>query len=336
MFRRLRSDADVGSRGNGRQEDLGQVAAAKYAAFAVGLAAITALGLFFLAGLRDPWPWAGFTAAALFAIIGPRSWIARAEGATEPVSPELQPVRSSAPPKDEEALGLHSGESHSDPDEVDYLRALRHELRTPLNAVLGFSDVLLSGIDGDINPSQREDLEIIRASGIRLKLLLDSALDISQLAEGTLRLDKEEVDVRELVDRAAAEATQLWSNKREASCALPDDPCVAEADESRLRRSILVLADFLASSHRDAHIALSLEPSDDHLAIEVAAENADRLTLDALPTPAEVLSAEDVTKIRQWPVAVTSELIGRHGGSLYHGSAPSRFLIRLPIEGGEP
>ena len=62
----------------------------------------------------------------------------------------------------------------------------------------------------------------------------------------------ERVDVREVVSRAAEEAVQLWSNKRDTSCVLPEAPCIAEADEARLRRSILVLADFIATSHRDA------------------------------------------------------------------------------------
>jgi K+-sensing histidine kinase KdpD len=211
--------------------------------------------------------------------------------------------------------------------------ALRHEFRTPLNAVLGFSDVLLSGIDGAVNDSQREDLEIIRASGIRLRILLDSALDLSQLAGGELRLDAERTDLRELVARVAQEAGQLWSNKRTAGCTLPEEPCVTEVDEARLRRSILVLADFLATDHRESDITLSLVRSDDHLAIDLTAGGSDRLTLGALPTPVEVLASEDAAEIRRWPVAVTSEIIARHDGSLYHGDAPSRFLIRLPIRG---
>jgi hypothetical protein len=220
----------------------------------------------------------------------------------------------------------------SSDDDVDYLMALRHEFRTPLNAVLGFSDVLLSGIDGEVNDSQREDLEIIRASGIRLRILLDSALDLSQIVDGELRLDADRTDVRDLVARVAVEAGQLWSNKRTAGCTLPDGPCIAAVDEARLRRSILVLADFLATDHRDANIGLSVVLSEGHVAIEVTADPSDRLTIDALPTPAEILASEDANEIRRWPVAVTSEVIARHGGSLYHGHAPSRFLIRLPLQ----
>jgi len=337
--RRSRSGADVGRGGDSLRVELRRVAVLRYRAYASTLALLTGLGLFFAAGVRDGGSWLVFTLSAAAAVVVPRRLLwarsrtePREEAGAKRAPATFRPVATSEsispdPPERLSEPGL-------DPDEVDYLRALRHEFRTPLNAVLGFSDVLLSGIDGEVNASQREDLEIIRASGIRLRVLLDSALDISQLAEGGLRLDTERVDVREVVSRATDEAGQLWSNKRIARCTLPDEPCVAETDEARLRRSILVLADFLATSHREASIALSLTPSGDHVAIEVRAESADRPTLEALPTAAEVLAAEDMTKIRQWPVAVTSELIGRHGGSLYQGSSPSRFMIRLPVGGG--
>lgn len=307
--------------------------ALRFRSYALGLALLTGLGLFFLGDVREVTAWALLAfATALAFIVPPRLLRPSGESPDDFDEPTAREPSSDLPHfarRDSEPVA-HVGQTPG-PDDVDYLRALRHEFRTPLNAVLGFSDVLLRGIDGEVNESQREDLEIIRASGIRLRVLLDSALDITQLAEGELRLDVERVDMCDLVGRAASEAGQLWSSKRELHSALPEAPCLADADEARLRRSILVLADFLATSHRDADIAVRLTPSDDHCAIEVTAETTERQSLEALPTTAEVLAAEDATTIRQWPVAVTSELIGRHGGSLYHGSAPARFMIRLPV-----
>ena len=216
-------------------------------------------------------------------------------------------------------------------DQVDYLMALRHEFRTPLNAVLGFSDVLLGGIDGEINESQQEDLEIIRASGLKLRVLLDSALDLSQLATRDLKLDIEPVDGRDVVERAANEALQLWAGKQGARVSVSDEPCLVATDEARLRRCIVVLADFLATDNRGASIEIELDHSESRLVVSVAAVPSERLTLDALPTPAEVLAAEDPMKVRRWPLAVTSEVIALHGGSLYHGDDPARFVIRLPM-----
>lgn len=301
----------------------------------VGL--LTGLGLFFEARVRDASSWGGFAAGALAGVAG-LAWlvhsalqsfaegarqVAREPGVTEPEA-SVESVHSD----------VSSGaDASAEGGEVDYLMALRHEFRTPLNAVLGFSDVLLSEIDGAVNESQREDLEIIRGSGIRLKVLLDSALDLSQLADSELRLNVERTDIRELVARVTVEAGRLWSNKRAASCTVPEEPCITEADETRLRRSILVLVDFLATDHRDSDIALSLTRSGEYLSIDITAGQSDRLSLNALPTTVEVLASEDAAEIRRWPVAVTAEVISCHYGSLYHGDSPSRFLIRLPVQG---
>jgi len=306
----------------------------RFALYATFVGLLTGFGLYFYAEMRDPSSWGWFVLGGLAAVAG-LAWLARSalRLSLESVPPNrgLEYDRTAAAPAEEERV---EAEEVPDDDEVDYLTALRHEFRTPLNAVLGFSDVLLSGIDGEVNESQREDLEIIRASGIRLKLLLDSALDLSHLADDHLRLNRERIDVRELVSRVAAEAGQLWSNKRSATCVLPEEPCVTEADESRLRRSILVLADFLATDHRDADIEVSLARTGAYLAIEITAGASDRLSFDALPTTESVLASEEASEIRRWPVAVTAEVISRHQGSLYHGNAPSRFLVRLPLQGG--
>jgi len=306
---------------------------ARFGGYLSLLALLTGLGLFFLAGARDAVSWLGFCLATSVGVVG-ALWAARAALESGPElggSDEVERRNDeSGEPVGSEAMP--SRETRAHPDDVDYLMALRHEFRTPLNAVLGFSDVLLSGIDGEVNDSQREDLEIIRGSGIRLRILLDSAMDLSQLATGELRLNAERVDIRELVARAAIEAAQLWSNKRATRCALPDEICIATVDEARLRRSILVLADFLAADHRGSNIALSLARSNDHLAIEVTAESSSRPTLGSLPTITEIMASEDAMEIRRWPVAVTSEIIARHDGSLYHGGGPSRFRIRLPLQ----
>lgn len=310
-----------------------RTATLRIGAYALCLTAATGLGLFYVAGVRGAQSWGVFALMSLGALVSAARLISSAWATSRRITPESPVFVDST--GDGVASTEEGGHDPADAaaDDVDYLMALRHEFRTPLNAVLGFSDVLLSGIDGEVNESQREDLEIIRASGIRLRILLDCALDLSLLADGELRLDVDRADVRELVARVAIEAGQLWSNKRAAVCALPDVACTAAVDEGRVRRSILVLADFLATEHRDATIRLSLDLSDEHAAIEITAEDSERLTLSALPTPAEVLAAEDAAEIRRWPVAVTSEIIARHSGSLYHGDAPSRFRIRLPLRG---
>lgn len=307
-----------------------RVEVTRFVALTVALSFATGVGLWLTQGA---WSLSSTTVFVPLALAGVLLIAILARSASAPAK-EMHAAKAPPPtPEVSSSVPVPNSVPLDANDEVDYLMALRHEFRTPLNAVLGFSDVLLGGIDGAVNESQQEDLEIIRASGIKLRILLDSALDLSQLAAGDLKPGVEPVDAREVVQRAKSEALQLWAGKRTASVSVSDEPCLVATDEARLRRCILVLADFLAMDHREASIEIALDLSEEYVSVSVAASSSERLALDALPTSAEVLASEDPTRIRRWPVAVTSEVIALHGGSLYHGDSPARFVIRLPWAG---
>ena len=72
---------------------------------------------------------------------------------------------------------------------------MSHELRTPLNAVIGFSEVLLERMFGDINERQEEYLRDILGSGRHLLELLNDILDLSKVEAGRMELELAAVDV---------------------------------------------------------------------------------------------------------------------------------------------
>jgi signal transduction histidine kinase len=73
-------------------------------------------------------------------------------------------------------------------ERAQFLAALSHELRTPLNSILGFTQVLLSGLDGPLTPGQREDLEAIASAGEYLSALVREVLDTSAETTGELEV----------------------------------------------------------------------------------------------------------------------------------------------------
>src|SRR4029453_16119567 len=71
----------------------------------------------------------------------------------------------------------------------EFLASMSHELRTPLNAVIGFSEVLLEGMFGDLNDRQRDYLQDILGSGRHLLALLNDVLDLSKVEAGQMELE---------------------------------------------------------------------------------------------------------------------------------------------------
>jgi signal transduction histidine kinase len=82
----------------------------------------------------------------------------------------------------------------------EFLANMSHELRTPLNAVIGFSDVLLEKLYGDLNEKQEEYLTDILTSGKHLLNLINDILDLSKVEAGKMELELETIDLRDILD----------------------------------------------------------------------------------------------------------------------------------------
>lgn len=85
-----------------------------------------------------------------------------------------------------------------------FLASMSHELRTPLNAVIGFSDVLLERLFGELNDRQEEYVRDIRDSGQHLLELINEILDLSKVEAGRMELEPSEVSLPGLLDAGLA------------------------------------------------------------------------------------------------------------------------------------
>jgi signal transduction histidine kinase len=68
-----------------------------------------------------------------------------------------------------------------------FVDRMSHELRTPLNVIIGFSELMLDEISGEINEEQRQNLNDILSNGKRLLKLIDGIIDQFEVESGENR-----------------------------------------------------------------------------------------------------------------------------------------------------
>jgi signal transduction histidine kinase/CheY-like chemotaxis protein len=121
-----------------------------------------------------------------------------------------------------------------------FLANMSHELRTPLNSIIGFSRVILKGIDGPINETQKQDLSAIYNSGQHLLTLINNILDLSKIEAGKMELQISDVSIADMVNSVMSTATGLVKDKAiKLYQQIPPDLPTVKADQTRVRQILL-------------------------------------------------------------------------------------------------
>ena len=124
-----------------------------------------------------------------------------------------------------------------------FLANMSHELRTPLNSIIGFSRVIIKGIDGALTEQQAQDLTSIYNSGRHLLELINGILDMSKIEAGKMEMVFEEVDLHDIIKGVMSTAVGLVKDKpvitlrEEIATPLP----TVNADATRVRQVLINL-----------------------------------------------------------------------------------------------
>ena len=223
----------------------------------------------------------------------------------------------------------------------EFLANMSHELRTPLNAIIGFSEVLLQKMFGELNERQEEYLRDVLVSGQHLLALINDVLDLSKIEAGRMDLEVGPLSVAALVEGSTLMIRERASSHG-ISMDLRIDPNVGEinADERKVRQ---VLFNLLSN-------AVKFTPQGGR--IEVSAARRDREVRVSVKDTGVGIAPEDQARIfekfeqtgagrRQEAstglgLTLAKSFIELHGGRLWVESAPgqgSTFTFALPAGG---
>jgi signal transduction histidine kinase len=95
----------------------------------------------------------------------------------------------------------------------EFLATMSHELRTPLNSVIGYTDVMLTGLVGSFTEKQTDYLKRVMANGERLLSLINDILDISKIEAGRLELVQHAYNLQDLLNGVKAQMQSLAEQK---------------------------------------------------------------------------------------------------------------------------
>jgi signal transduction histidine kinase len=247
-----------------------------------------------------------------------------------------------------------------------FLSNMSRELRMPLNNIIGFSRVILKGIDGPITDLQREDLNAIHESGRQLLVLINDILDIAQIEAGAMELAVRSVDFGELAHSVIPTANALLQGRPVAfHYEIEEDLPPVLADPYRLRQVLVKLLSNAAKFTREGKITLRVWCDANPLALPAQSPGGKVLTdicQERLPGRAgEIMASvidtgigipeKDRDKVFEMfrqlsqPVesigrgtglglAFSKEIVEMHGGKIWFESKEgqgSAFTISLPV-----
>lgn len=93
------------------------------------------------------------------------------------------------------------GQKLAELDELkqSFLETITHDLRSPLVSIMGYIDIILSGLSGPVSEKQTGQLKIVQNSAGQLSQLVNNILDISKLEAGAMKMDFQPVQLTDLL-----------------------------------------------------------------------------------------------------------------------------------------
>jgi signal transduction histidine kinase/putative methionine-R-sulfoxide reductase with GAF domain len=224
-----------------------------------------------------------------------------------------------------------------------FLANMSHELRTPLNSILGFSDVILEGIDGPLTEDMNNDLRLIQRNGQHLLHLINDVLDMAKIESGRMNLNLEKFKINDLLDEVLS-ITSTLSDEKNLPVYIGSGSENVEilADSTRIKQVMINVINNSIKFTDKGEVKISCRKSDPETVRIAVKDTGIGIPAGQLETIFQEFAQVDSSATRKvggtgLGLPISRRLVELHGGRLWAESSGiagegSVFLIELPLE----
>lgn len=237
-----------------------------------------------------------------------------------------------------------TAEAVADRMKSEFVTNISHELRTPITAIKGAVEVVLTGMAGEMNPTQEQFLSMAERNCDRLQTLIDDILVVSQMNAGEMEVDLQPVSLEPIVDSLVKEYQALSDENEKAlefSSEVQEYLPKVKGDGQRLRQSIgNLLSNAYRYTQREGKIVVRVRQRGNYLQVDVIdngigipAEQASRIFERFYRGEDELVIATAGSGLG---LSMTKAIIEMHGGEIWFQSSGvpgegSTFSFTLPV-----
>jgi signal transduction histidine kinase len=219
-----------------------------------------------------------------------------------------------------------------------FLANMSHELRTPLNAILGYAELILDNIYGEVTDRLRDVLQRVHSSGRHLLGLINDVLDLSKIEAGRLALSLDDYSMEEVVRAAHTAVGALAVQKRlPVIVSLAPGLPRGRGDERRLTQVVLNLLSNAIKFTETGEIRLTAAGSNGRFTVSVSDTGPGIAAADHQKIFGEFHQGDASSTRRKGGtglgLTIAKKIVELHGGRIWVESSPGRgstFSFTVP------
>jgi signal transduction histidine kinase len=151
---------------------------------------------------------------------------------------------------------LYAELTRANESKSEFMGFAAHELKNPLTSIKGFSDVMLSGMAGDIGEQQSNFLGTIRSNANRMQTIIDDLRDFAKLEAGQLNVNLAPMDFQQVINESIRSLQKQLDEKHQKIVVnKPDKEPIIMADSMRLTQ---VLVNILSNANKYSDVETNI------------------------------------------------------------------------------